>query len=295
MSAPLIFDRALVRRRLSRALREGYQDFLLQRAADDLDERLGAILRTFPLALDLGSPAGIVASRLAEGGKAGTVVRLAGAIGPLEAASCIGDEEALPFAPERFDLVASLLTLHAVNDLPGALAQIRRALRPDGLFMACLLGGNTLGELRQALVTAESEREGGASPRVAPFADLREYGALLQRAGFALPVADVETVTVRYGDPLGLLRDLRGMGFTNALVGRSRRPLRRETFLRAMRFYAETFADADGRVRATFDLVWLSGWAPHDSQQKPLRPGSATMRLADALGVTELKTGEKPG
>jgi SAM-dependent methyltransferase len=179
----------------------------------------------------------------------------------------------------------SLLALQGVNDLPGALIQIRRALKPDGLLVAALLGGGSLAELRQAFAQAEGELEGGASPRVAPFADLRDLGGLLQRAGFALPVTDSDLFHVRYASPFGLMRDLRRMGLTNALNDRRKTPLRRATLLRAAEIYAERFADPDGRVRATFEIVWLSGWAPHESQQKPLRPGSAKMRLADALGA----------
>jgi len=171
--------------------------------------------------------------------------------------------------------------------------QIRRALRPDGLFIACLFGGETLTELRQSLAAAETELAGGIGPHVAPFADVRDLGALLQRAGFALPVTDVEKLTVRYSDPIALMRDLRAMGMTNPLVERGRAPLRRATLLRAGEIYAERFADADGRLRASFDLVWLTGWAPHASQQQPLRPGSAKTRLADALGTTEIAAGEK--
>jgi SAM-dependent methyltransferase len=202
-------------------------------------------------------------------------------------ATVIGDEEALPFGPDSFDLIVSLLALHAVNDLPGAIVQIRRTLRPDGLFLGCLLGGNTLSELRTSFAEAESELEGGASPRVSPFADLRDLGGLLQRAGLALPVADIDTAIVRYATPFRLLQDLRAMGLTNTLRLRRRTPLRRGTLARMAEIYADRFADPDGRVRATFDLVWLSGWAPHASQQTPLRPGSAKARLADALGVTE--------
>jgi hypothetical protein len=176
-----------------------------------------------------------------------------------------------------------------VNDLPGALVQIRRALRPDGLFMACLVGGQSLNELRAALAAAEEEILEGVSPRVAPFVDLRDLGGLLQRAGFALPVTDVDTVTVRYDHLFALAHDLRSMGATNALALRDKRGLRRTVLLRAAEIYAERFSDADGRVRATFDLVWLSGWAPHESQQKPLKPGSAKMRLADALKTSEQK------
>ncbi len=201
----------------------------------------------------------------------------------------VGDPEALPLATGSLDLAVSLLALHAVNDLPGTLIQLRRALRPDGLFVGCLLGGATLTELRQSFAQAESEVEGGVSPRVAPFAAVREAGGLLQRAGFALPVADTDTLTVRYADPFGLMRDLRAMGMTNVLTERRRTPLRRATLLRTAEIYAERFADPDGRVRATFEVLWLSGWVPHETQQKPLRPGTAKTRLADALGTVELK------
>lgn len=284
MSAPRLFDTALLRRRLARARAAGYVGFLLERALDDLDERLGTVLRTFPLAIDLATPLPGVAGRLLSAARAERVLRLAPGGGPGEVAA---DPEALPVAEGCADLVVSLLALHGVNDLPGTLLQARRVLRPDGLFVGCLLGGRTLIELREAFARAESEAEGGASPRVAPFADVRALGGLLQRAGFALPVADAETLTVRYPDPLALMRDLRGMGLTNALVERRRQPLRRTTLLRAAAAYAERFSDPDGRVRATFELVWLSGWAPHPSQQQPLRPGSARTRLADALGTVE--------
>jgi SAM-dependent methyltransferase len=292
MTSPLVFDRPLVRRRLERAHAGGYAGFLLDHAVDDLMDRLAPVLREFPLALDVGTPHDAAARLLRESGRAGYVARLAptwaGAAGGV-----VGDEEALPFAGERFDLAVSLLALQAVNDLPGALVQIRRALKPDGLFLGCLFGGATLTELRRAFTEAEAEIDGGVSPRVAPFADVRDLGGLLQRAGFALPVTDCDLLTVRYADPFALLRDLRAMGLTNALVARRRTPLRRTTLLRAMQIYAERFADADGRVRATFELIWLSGWAPHESQQKPLKPGSAKTRLADALGAIEYGAGEK--
>ena len=288
MTTPLVFDRKLVRERLRRAAAGGYADFLLARAVDDLDERLSPVLRDFACALDVGTPGPQAAAALAR--RAGQVIRLA----PLpEDGAVVADEEMLPVAAERFDLAVSLLALQSVNDLPGALVQIRRALRPDGLFIGCLFGGGTLTELRQSFAAAEAEVEGGLSPRVAPFADVRDLGGLLQRAGFALPVTDIEAVTVRYRDPFGLLRDLRAMGLTNALVERRRTPLRRTTLLRAAQIYSERFADPDGRVRATFEMLWLSGWAPHESQQKPLRPGSAKMRLADALGVAEHGAGDK--
>ena len=293
MSAPLVFDRPLVRRRLGRALAAGYEEFLLRRAVDDLDDRLGTVLRHFPLALDVGTPTAALRECLAASGRVDQIVRLT-ALREAAPLSVVGDAEALPFAPERFDLAVSLLALQSVNDLPGALVQIRRALKPDGLFLGCLLGGATLYELRQAFTQAEAELEGGVSPRVAPFADVSDLGGLLQRAGFALPVADLEPVIVRYADPFGLFRDLRAMGLTNALVDRRKAPLRRATLVRAAAIYAERFADADGRLRATFEIAWLSGWAPHESQQKPLKPGSAQVRLADALGVPEHKAGSKP-
>ncbi|MFZ0236436.1 MAG: methyltransferase domain-containing protein, partial [Xanthobacteraceae bacterium] len=226
----------------------------------------------------------------------GTVVMIVGAdIVARDKPFVVADEEALPFRDASIDLVASGLALHFANDLPGVLAQIRRALKPDCLFLAALLGGETLIELRQAFAEAESEIESGASPRVAPFADLRQLGALLQRAGLALPVTDVERVTVRYSSAFDLMHDLRRMGAANALVARRRVPLRRTTLMRMADIYARRFGDADGRIRTTFDIVWLSGWAPHPNQQQPLRPGSAKARLADALGTREISAGEKTG
>ena len=295
LSEPLaLFDRDLMRRRLLRAERIGFADFLIQRAADDLAERLAAITRAFPVAVDLGTATDAAARLLAE--RAGTelVVRAAPvAIGGRM--DVVADEERLPFADASLSLVTSLLALQSVNDLPGALVQVRRALKPDGLFIGCLFGGTTLTELRQSLAAAESELEGGLSPRVSPFADVRDAGSLLQRAGFALPVTDVEPVTVRYCNPLGLLQDLRAMGLTNALRARRRQPLRRGTLLRAMAIYAERFSDPDGKVRASFEMIWLSGWARHESQQRPLKPGSAKARLADALRTIEASAGEKAG
>jgi SAM-dependent methyltransferase len=289
-----LFDRKLVRTRLQRATRGGFADFLLQRVAEDLDERLGAITRPFAAALDLGTATDAAVTVLRR--RAGTNLAIWAAPADVSPkASLVADEERLPFADRSLNLVTSLLALQSVNDLPGTLIQIRRALKPDGLFIGCLLGGATLTELRQALVQAESERDGGVSPRVAPFADVRDLGGLLQRAGFALPVTDVEAATVRYGHPLSLLADLRAMGLTNALQARRRTPLRRATLLRALDIYATAFADPDGRVRASFEMIWLSGWAPHESQQQPLRPGSAKARLADALNTIERKAGDKAG
>jgi SAM-dependent methyltransferase len=295
--SPLIFDRGLVGDHRRRAASIGPATFLLDRVADDLAERLSAVLRRFELALDLGSPGEAVRAALMRSGTVGTIV-VADPIAPSQRPSLpfvVADEEALPFRDAAFDLVVSALALHFVNDLPGTLVQIRRALKPDGLFLAALYGGETLTELRQAFAAAESEIEGGISPRVAPFADLRELGALLQRAGLALPVADVDAVTVRYQDVFALMHDLRRMGATNALRDRRRAPLRRATLMRMAQIYRERFSGVDGRVRATFEIVWLSGWAPHPRQQQPLKPGSAQTRLADALGAREISTGEKAG
>jgi SAM-dependent methyltransferase len=285
---PLVFDRALLRRRQARTRALGPETFLIERVASDLAERLGAVLRQFDVAIDLGTPTDAVRGALADASSIGTLI----AAGP--DGDVIADEEALPFRDGSLDLLVSALALQFVNDLPGALIQIRRALKPDGLFLAALLGGDTLTELRQSFAAAEVEIEGGVSPRVAPFADVRGMGALLQRAGFALPVTDVERLTVRYSSPFILMGELRRMGATNVLAERRRTPLRRATLKRMAEIYAQRFADPDGKVRATFEVIWLSGWAPHESQQKPLRPGSARTRLADALGVREIGTGEKP-
>jgi SAM-dependent methyltransferase len=256
-----------------------------------LADRLGTVLRRFDVAVDLGTPGEAVRAALLRLDSAGMVV--GAEVLPRGKPFVVADEETLPFADGALDLVVSALALQDVNDLPGALLQIRRALKPDGLFLAALFGGETLTELRQSFAAAESEIEGGVSPRVAPFADLRDLGGLLQRAGFALPVTDVDRLTVRYDSVFGLLRDLRRMGATNSLVARRRKPLRRATLRRMTEIYALQFADHDGRIRATFDIVWLSGWAPHPDQQQPLKPGSAKARLADALGVREISAGEK--
>lgn len=294
---PAIFDRQLLRARRRRAAKLGPVTFLLDRVAAEMGERLSVVLRRFERAVDLGTPTDALRRVLAETGKAGLVVAAEPAAEWLgaEFLRVAADEEALPFADGSLDLVVSALALQFVNDLPGTLIQIRRALKPDGLFMAALIGGDTLTELRDAFAEAESEIEGGLSPRVAPFADVRELGMLLQRAGFALPVVDSDRLTVRYDSAFALMRDLRGMGASNVLNERRRMPLRRATLARTAELYARRFADADGRLRATFEIVWLSGWAPHESQQKPLKPGSATQRLADALGAREISAGEKPG
>ncbi len=273
----------------------GQATFLLDRVADDLADRLATVLRRFELALDLGTQGAAVGAALARTGSVGTVVRTAPVPGTPSPLFVVADEEALPFREAAFDLAVSALALQFVNDLPGTLVQIRRVLKPDGLFLAALLGGDTLIELRQSFAAAESDVEGGASPRVAPFADLRDLGALLQRAGFALPVIDADRVSVRYDSAFALMHDLRRMGATSALADRSRSPLRRATLMRMAEIYAERFSDDDGRIRATFEVLWLSGWIPHSSQQRPLKPGSAKARLADALGAREISTGEKAG
>ena len=270
--APLLFDRGLLRARHDRARRLGPASFLLDRVAADLAERLDAVLRKFGRAVDIGSPGDQVGDALA--GRVDQFERID--LPDLES-------EPLPLLAESLDLAVSALALQFVNDLPGVLAQIRRALKPDGLLLAAMLGGDTLTELRQSFAAAEAECEGGASPHVAPFADLRDVGALLQRAGFALPVTDVDRVVVRYDSAFALMQDLRRMGATNVLVERRRTPSCRTTLLRMAQIYGERFADADGRIRATFDVIWLSGWAPHESQQKPLRPGSAKAGLAEAV------------
>ena len=284
----------LLRARRRRAQALGPVTFLLDRVASDLAERLDAVLREFPLAVDLGTPADALRRALADKTSIGALVA-ADTRRPAQGLAVVADEEMLPFRDSSLDLVVSALALQFVNDLPGTLIQIRRALKPDGLLIAALLGGETLTELRQAFAAAEAEVEGGASPHVAPFADVRELGALLQRAGFALPVTDVDRLTVRYASPFALMADLRRMGATNALAERRRTPLRRATLQRMAEIYAQRFADPDGKIRATFEVIWLSGWAPHESQQKPLRPGSAEVRLADVLGTREIGTGEKAG
>jgi SAM-dependent methyltransferase len=284
MSAPAaIFDKALLEARRQRAQKQGAETFLLDRVAAELGERLSAVLRTFERAADIATPGDAVRRALVESGKAA-------AVEPMPFA-----DEVLSVPPGTLDLAVSALALQFVNDLPGALIQIRRALKPDGLFLAALIGGDTLTELRQSFAAAESEIEGGISPRVAPFADIREIGALLQRAGFALPVIDSERIVVRYDTVFALMHDLRRMGATNALTERRRQPLKRRTLLRMAEIYRERFADADGRLRATFEVIWLSGWAPHESQQQPLKPGSARTRLADALGAKEISAGDKAG
>jgi SAM-dependent methyltransferase len=265
-ATPVLFDRALLAMRQDRARKQGAVTFLFDRVAEDFSDRLAAVKREFSVVADLWTPGELPLPPRA------SVMHVAP-----------GESEALPLQPESLDLVASALALQFVNDLPGVLAQIRRALKPDGLLLAAMIGGDTLTELRQCFAAAEAECEGGVSPRVAPFADLRDIGQLLQRAGLALPVTDVDRVVVRYDNAFALMHDLRRMGATNILFERRRAPTRGATMLRMAQLYAERFADPDGRIRATFDIVWLSAWAPHESQQKPLRPGSAKASLEDAV------------
>jgi SAM-dependent methyltransferase len=270
-AAPILFDRPLLRARQKRAMRAP-ATFLLDRVAEDAAERLQAVLREFNNAADIGTPGDQLRNALA--GRLGRLARID-----------LPDSESEPLAlrAEQLDLAVSALAFQFVNDLPGVLAQIRRALKPDGFLLAAMIGGDTLTELRQSFAAAEAELEGGVSPRVVPFADLRDIGSLLQRAKFALPVTDVDRIVVRYASAFALMADLRRMGATNVLVERRRTPSRRATMLRMAQIYGERFADADGRIRATFDVIWLSGWAPHESQQQPLKPGSAKASLAEAV------------
>jgi SAM-dependent methyltransferase len=258
--------------RQRRALKLGPAEFLLDRVVEDIEERLAAVMRDFSSVADIWTPGDGLQKPLRDRFKSLTHVDLSAS-----------PQEVLPLAPESLDLAVSALAFQFVNDLPGVLSQIRRALKPDGLLLAAMIGGDTLTELRQSFAAAEAECEGGVSPRVAPLADLRDVGSLLQRAGFALPVTDVDRVVVRYDNAFALMQDLRRMGATNILIERRRTPTRRATLLRMAQIYGERFADPDGRIRATFDVIWLSGWAPHESQQKPLQPGSAKVSLAEAV------------
>jgi SAM-dependent methyltransferase len=293
----LIFDHSVVRLQRRRAL--GQVSFLMQKVADDLGDRLATVLRHFGCAVDLGTPGDAVLDVLAASGKTGSIVAADALVTrKLMKPGVLGvavDEEALPFRDASLDLVVSALAFQFINDLPGLFVQIRRVLKPDGLFLAALAGGETLIELRQSFAEAETAIENGVSPRVIPLLDVREAGTLLQRAGFALPVTDVDRLIVRYGSPIALMHDLRALGATNPMLERSRRPLKRALLERVIDIYRQRFSDPDGRVRATFDIIWLSGWSPHASQQKPLPPGSARQRLADALGVKEYPAGEKAG
>jgi SAM-dependent methyltransferase len=285
--APHIFDRRLIRVRRDRIVASGSApDFLLARVADDFAERLGIVRREFPRAVSLGAYSGFLAHRLRTLPNVGEIVAVDPSIDCLALSTGLrvaAEEDALPFAAQSLDLVVSGLSLQLVNDLPGALVQINRALKPDGLLLAALLAGETLKELREAWLLAEADLLGGASPRVAPFADVRELGRLLQRAGFALPVADSDVVRVTYASPLALMQEIKAMGASNMLTERRRIPVTHGLLFRAAEIYQEKFGLPDGRIPATFEIITLTGWVPHESQQKPLAPGSAQVRLADVL------------
>jgi SAM-dependent methyltransferase len=289
MTDQSLFDQAFLalQRRRARARATEGADFLLRHVAEDLADRLAAVSRRFSVAVELHGHTGIVGERLLSSGSIDRLIRIE--TDPLligQSDGKVASLETVPLEPETADLIVSPLSLHLTQDTPGVLIQINRALKPDGLFLGAMPGAGTLGELREALIAAESELSGGAAPRVIPFPDIRDAGALMQRAGFALPVTDVDTLTVRYSDMFGLMRDLRAMGMANPLSGRSRRPASRALFLRAAELYAERFSDPDGRIRATFRIIHMSGWRPHESQQKPARRGSATVSLADILKST---------
>jgi len=289
----MIFDQARIAANRHRALRgnDPKATFLLDIAAEELGERLAVVERTFENAVELHGATGAAARAAVATGKIRHLTRVESerAYAGAEEGFVEAPLEEVPLEPQSANLVLAPLSLHLTNDTPGVFIQIRRALRPDGLFLASIPGAGTLQELREVLLATEIELTGGASPRVIPFADVRDVGGLMQRAGFALPVIDAETYTVRYDSIFPLMRDLRAMGMTNPLLARSRKPLTRAFFMRAAELYAERYADPDGRIRATFSIIYVSGWAPHESQQKPLRPGSAKVRLADALKVEEHK------
>lgn len=294
MSPPhAIFDARLLNTRRNRVAKGATShDFLLRRVAEDLADRLSIVQRDFAVAADLGSHHGVLGRRIASLPNVGELISLDPTerlLVKADAPRVSGQLDALPFSDASLDLAVSALSLHFIDDLPGALLQIRRALKPDGLLLAALLGGRTLFELRESWLAAEDELTGGASPRVAPFADVRDLGGLLQRAGFALPVVDSDTVDVTYADPLAMMRDIKGMGASNMLADRRRVPVTRGLLMRAAEIYAERFARPDGRVPATFEILTLTAWAPHESQPQPLKPGSAKTRLADVLGVPERK------
>lgn len=280
-----VFDRKLVRQNRNRAAAHlGEHGFLVDWSMDQIKNRLDDIKREYPKALQIGRRSAPLKSGT-YGIKNLYTLDVAENLSP----SIIADEELLPIAPQSMDLILSPLNLHTTNDLPGALAQIKQALKPDGLFIASLLGGETLYELRQVMQAVEMALTGGLSPRVAPFADMPQMGSLMQRAGFNLPVIDCEKITVTYDNAFKLFQDLRRMGEGNALIQRHKKFTSRAFFAKVAQDYADKFSEADGRIVATFEVIFLIGWAPHDSQQKPLRPGSAKARLSDVLETKEEK------
>ena len=297
---PKLFDMFALRRNRQRAA-ASYDKFafLKDEASLRLADRVDLIRRNFDLCLDLGAHDGRLWQRLTSFGKINKIVQTDPAanffnhvfpdkINNITAPFAVHDFTALPFADESFDAVFSCLNFHWVDDLPGLFVQIRRLLRPDGLCLVNLLGGDTLHELRASLIEAEQDITGGFSPRCAPMADIRDVGGLLGRAGLTLPVADSDRLTVNYPDMFRLMRDLRGMGEQNVLFGRLRHPTKRAVFLRAAEIYKSRFGQANGSIPASFEIITLTGWAPHENQQKPLRPGSARARLASAVGGYEL-------
>jgi SAM-dependent methyltransferase len=287
----IVFDQPLISANRRRALKGGDAKaaFLLDIAADEMADRLAVVERRFEDAVELHGATGVTASRAMATGRISRLVRVETGASSGRSGKAIVEWslEDVPLEPASVNLILSPLSLHLTNDTPGVLIQMRRALKPDGLLLAAIPGAGTLQELRDVLLATEIEMTGGASPRVIPFPDVRDVGGLLQRAGFALPVVDTENYIARYDSIFPLMRDLRAMGMANPLAARSRKPLRRGFFLRAAELYAERYSDPDGRVRATFSIIYASGWAPHESQQKPLKPGSAKARLADALKVPE--------
>jgi SAM-dependent methyltransferase len=295
-----IFDRRLVRLHRDRAAPGlAAHDFLFREVAERLADRLDDVARKFPVALDLGCHGGEIARALRGRGGIATLVQSDLSPAMAQRAATTGfpvltaDEELLPFAPHSFDLVISNLSLHWVNDLPGCLVQVRECLKPDGLLLAAMLGGDTLTELRRALMEAELAETGGASPRISPFADLRDIGSLLQRAGFALPVVDSDRLTVSYPDAFKLMHDLRGMGEANAVRARSARFARRAVFAHASALYRQHYGNVENRLPVSIQIIYLTAWTQHVAQQQPLAAGAARSRLADALGAIEHSAGEK--
>lgn len=292
-----VFDRAAVLRFKTRAAPNiGQHNFLFDWALENIMERLALVKKDFPCCVIGGARQSPPVTEKLRGQNNIQKLRIMdSAPSLLEKQSSpvlLADDEWLPFADDTLDLFIQNLGLHSVNDLPGALIQINRALKPDGLFIGAMFGGDTLIELRQVLNQAELVHSNGLSPRIAPFADKQQMGGLMQRAGFALPVIDSDTVTVTYDNMFKLLEDIRGMGESNAITARHKSPLPRAVLMNAAELYQQQFSEADGRIHATFEIIFLLGWAPHDSQQKPQRPGSANKTLADALATEEIKTGE---
>ena len=293
----IIFERDLIAKRRMRAKTNfPKHDFLFRWSKEQLSERLLDVTRNFPDVLQLGSRGSFVRrEQLKLGENIITCDLCPVPVGdvtlPDDYTYVQSSEEFLPIAPQSMDLVVSNLNLHSVNDLPGALLQIRKALKDDGLFLASMLGGETLYELREAMAVTEMDMFGSPTPRVFPFADKPQMGGLLTRCGFALPVIDSDIITVTYDNIFKLMEDVRGMGESNSIVKRSKQTPGKEFFMRLAEYYQDRYSDEDGRIKASFEVIFLLGWAPDESQQKPLAPGSAKNSLAEALGTTEIKIG----